>query len=85
MVQETIQTTADEVWKHLHTPQTDKNILKGIINITSSMGHTPEQASAFIADLDKDTAAALGYLFGGVPDGEAVKRLGRQLTKEQPE
>jgi len=73
------QQTPEEAWEAMRTPETKTNIIKGVINLAMSMFRSPEEAGEVFENLDDESAKGIGYLFGGIADGETVRMTGRAL------
>lgn len=74
--------SSEEVWRRIATPEKKANIVKGVVDMAMSMGLTPDEAGELFSTLDNSTANGIGYLFGGVADGETVRLVGKALIKE---
>ncbi|MFC1727373.1 hypothetical protein ACFL0Y_02515 [Patescibacteria group bacterium] len=73
------QSTPEEAWAKISTPEVRAKIVSGTIQTAISMELTPDQASELFANLDSATADSIAYLFSGVADGQVVRDPGRSL------
>jgi hypothetical protein len=78
------QSQAEERWAKIATPEKQARTITGVVRLAISLGLTPEQAGDLFSTLDDQTANGLAYGFSGVADGETVRQVGRELSKDTP-